>query len=109
MINFAKLKLKLCNPDKKQLRIKMNKLVEAIFETDSVTEAYHKLFVDMAIHGRNSNVKIISELLDVIETQNEALRIYEGESIETDEGYCYFADNAVIQTELKLKLLMNGV
>ena len=25
----------------------------------------------------------------------DALRVYEGESIETDEGHCYFADNAI--------------
>jgi hypothetical protein len=39
------------NNKMKKLRIDMNKLVESKFDTDSITEMYHKLFVDMAVHG----------------------------------------------------------
>jgi hypothetical protein len=105
---FAELKLKLCSPDEKQLRIKMNKIVEDNFETDSITEMYHKLFVDMAIHGRNSNAKIISELLDVIEMQNNI--------ITSALYYDWFSTTSMreklsprlSETESKLKQLIKG-
>jgi hypothetical protein len=123
MINFAKLKLKLCSPDEKQLRIKMNKIVEDNFETDSLTEMYHKLFVVMAVHGHNSRTKIISELLDVIEMQNEALDYYVknaepvfyeyvGEfpagGYQQQLGEWTHANKSLSETESKLKQLIKG-
>ena len=80
-----------------QLRIKINKLVESKFDTDSVTEMYHKIFIDMAEHGyrlaNEENKKkaadanpttvdpeIFTErekvLMSVIEKQNNTLKFY---------------------------------
>ena len=52
----------------KALRIKMNRLVENKFDTDSITEMYHKLFVDMAVHGYESRDSEIAQLEIVIKS-----------------------------------------
>lgn len=56
------------------IRIKMNKLVESKFDTDSITEMYHKLFVDMAVYGYLAGAEWQNkQLLAVVKELKEVL------------------------------------
>lgn len=57
----------------RQLRIKMNKLVESKFDTNSITEVYHKLFVDMVVYGAKARD---AQLLEVVNELRDALKFY---------------------------------
>jgi hypothetical protein len=90
MINFAELKLKLCEFDE-QTVIDSPELVKSCNEDD---------FIDGAKYQYTKDAKIISELLGIIEMQNEALG-------RTNTMYLPVA-NCLSETESKLKQLIKG-